>query len=126
MRGGERLPASVYAFNPDAPDEVISQLMGGAPLESDLGYMGIDPPETGALYPYPLYLDTPLYDIGFDDEARVGTAKLGTVKNPIDTPQTSNIGEDLGSLDDKAAKEVEAAIRTQLKQITASQRAKAP
>ena len=126
MRGGERLPASVYAFNPDAPDEVISQLMGGAPLESDLGYMGIDPPETGALYPYPLYLDTPLYDIGFDDEARVGTAKLGTVKNPIDTPQTSNIGEDLGSLDDKAAKEVEAAIRTQLKQITASQRAKSP
>ena len=44
--------------------------------------------------------DNELFDLGFRDDLRVGTAKLGTEAKPRETPQNSNVGGILAEGDD--------------------------
>ena len=73
--------------------------------------------------------DEELFDLGFRDDLRVGTAKLGTDAVPKETPQNSNIGGVLaeGNDDPKALEYLRTkTIPKQIAQITKALKASSP
>ena len=76
--GKERFDADNFAFNPNAPDDYIAGIQS-----TTLGE--IFPEEANAT-------DSPLYELGFNDDLRIGTARLGTKDKPRPTSAESNIG----------------------------------
>tara|TARA_R100001015_G_C4635334_1_gene204721 strand:- start:4307 stop:16507 length:12201 start_codon:yes stop_codon:yes gene_type:complete len=73
--------------------------------------------------------DNELFDLGFRDDLRVGTAKLGTDAVPKETPQNSNIGGVLaeGNDDPKALEYLRTkTIPKQIAQITKALKASSP
>ena len=113
--GKERFDADNFAFNPNAPDDYIAGIQS-----TTLGE--IFPEESNAT-------DSPLYELGFNDDLRIGTAKLGTKKKPRPTSAESNIGGDLGINDsepEKAVASLRKTIGNQINKIAQASEADTP
>jgi len=113
--GMERFGAGNFAFNPNAPDDYIAGIQS-----TTLGE--IFPEEANAT-------DSPLYELGFNDDLRIGTAKLGTKKKPRPTSAESNIGGDLGINDsepEKAVASLRKTIGNQINKIAQASEADTP
>jgi hypothetical protein len=113
--GMERFGTGNFAFNPNAPDDYIAGIQN-----TTLGE--IFPEEANAT-------DSPLYELGFNDDLRIGTARLGTKDKPRPTSAESNIGGDLGINDpepEKAVASLRKTIGNQINKIAQANEAGTP